>query len=439
MHPRLDSRLRRVTLVLAVLATAAALIGVNHRAQKGRNAILKWNWAFEAVESGTALYGTGPATPERPTAEGYPTLPATLWILRPFHSMGPRIGPLAWAVCGAAIAWWITMSAMALAAGRVGAFPGLGQLLVVLIAGRILYSELQHGNLNLLVAGTVVAGVTAWAGKHPFLSGFWFGTGAILKVTPALALLWLIRARSTKGLAGFATGLLVWGMVIPGSWLGFERNLDLAGEWFSQMVAPYLSGRTLTSVQTEHINQSLLGVLARHLTDAVAIEARPPVHPAEVRIGWLALTPEVLSWLHRATAMVILVILWHLMPRRGESESTRDVLARGALLALAMLFLSERSWKHHYVLLPLPLAYVSWLALIRRSKLSWAALAAAGLCFLGTGEGILGKAGADLAEAVGAYFLGGLALFVATGAGLRMNRRDGSEPGDCPCENQGLS
>lgn len=453
VSPRLDARLRRATLVLAVLATIAALVGVNHRAGKGRNALLKWDWAFAALETDGALYGTGPETAERPTSEGYPTLPATLLLLSPYRALGPRWGPVAWAATCAAFAWWIVLAALRLAAGRAGDFPGAGQLLVVAIAGRVLYSELQHGNLNLLVGATVVAGVVAWSREDEFRAGFWWGTGAAWKVTPALAVLWIARTRSLRGLAGFATGLALWVVLIPGLWLGFGRNLELVASWWTQMVAPYLAGSPVTLVQSEHLNQSLLGVLARHLTDAVAIEARPPVHPADVRIGWLDLSPAAFRWVHRGASLLVVALLWRSLPRfrgtvrRGERRADggasrradRATLGRGALLALAMLFLSERSWKHHYVLLPLPLAVVAWRALEGRSRAARAALAVAAAAIVGTGDAILGRAGADLAEAWGAYFLAGAALFAAVWGGIPAETDDGSGAGACPREDEGLS
>lgn len=436
---RLDTRLRRATLILAVLATIAAVVGVNHRAGKGRNALLKWDWAFIALETDGALYGTGPETDERPTSEGYPTLPATLLLLSPYRALGPRWGPVAWAATGAVLAWWIVLAALRLAAGRARDFPGMGQLLVVGIAGRVLYSELQHGNLNLLVGASVVAGLVSWAREDEFRAGFWWGTGAAWKVTPALAILWLVRARSARGLAGFATGVAVWAVVIPSVWLGFGRNLELVAAWWTQMVTPYLAGNPVTLVQSEHLNQSLFGVLARHLTDAVAIEARPPVHPGDVRIGWLALSPERLRWVHRGASLLLVAILWRALPRRSDRSGSRATLGRGALLALAMVFLSERSWKHHYVLLPLPLAFVAWRALRTGSISARAALLIVAVTIVGTGDAILGRAGADLAEAYGAYFFGGAALFAAVVRGLRAETREGSGAGACPREAKGLS
>lgn len=440
---------RRATLFVAVAATIVALFAVDHRARKGQSAILRWAWALEAVEAGHPLYGAE-SEPFRPTVEGYPTLPVTLVLLRPFHALGPRLGPLAWAAFSLALAWVVVLVALRCAGfprsladavesaprgptghGGIARVSELVPVLVLAVAGRVLYSEVQHGNLNLVVAATFAAGVAAWAYGRPFAAGVCFGAGAVIKVTPLLALLWLLRARSAAGLAGFAVGVVAFAFVLPAIAFGWEQNLGFTAGWWQQMVGPYLAGRELTTMQTEHINQSLLGVLARYFTDAVAIEARPPAHPKDVVLGFVQLAPATFHNLHRLLCGLLVVHLWRRSPRSDRHESPRAVLGVAALFALAMLALSERSWKHHFVLLPVPLAYLAWSAFAQSrgavrvpgQRVARIGLTLAFLAFVMTGEGVLGARGADLAEAYGAYFWGGAALFFACDRVLVAERR----------------
>jgi hypothetical protein len=322
------------------------------------------------------------------------------------------------------LAWAVVLAALRLAPrGPTGSGARTADLvpaLVLLIAGRVLYSEVQHGNIDLVVAATFAAGALAWARGRPFAAGACFGAGAVIKVTPLLALLWLVRARSVAGLAGLAAGVVALALVVPGLVFGWERNWELATGWWHQMAAPYLAGRELTEFQTGHLNQSLLGVLARYSTGAVAIEARPPIHMTDVVISLVELAPSTLHTIHRALCVLLVVHLWRRVPQGTWQSSPRATLGVAALFALAMLALSERSWKHHFVLLPLPLAYLAWSALPTergedRAPAQRAArigLVLAFFAFVMTGEGLLGARGADLAEAYGAYFWGGVALFV---------------------------
>lgn len=410
MTPERRARVRRVTLVLALLMSVAAVVGVHHRASKGRNALLKWEPAFVALESGETIYERG--------AEGHPTLPVTLLGLSPFRALGPTLGPVAYAAFCVLLAWWIVLGALRLAAGRAGDFPAWGQLAVLLLSFRVLHSEIQHGNVNLVVGAVVVAAVVAWHQGRDFAAGLAAGCGAVLKVTPALLLVFFAWKRSARGLVGFAAGVALLALVVPGLWLGQERNLELAGGWWRQMVAPYLAGREVTLLQSEHVNQSLLGVLARWTTDAVAIPARPPELLHDVRVNVVELSPAAFRALHLgAVALVLAWLVAHLRPREDRSGPT--VLGEASLFALAMVLCSERSWKHHFVLLPLPLALLCWH--LRRDappaarRLSAAGLASAGVLFGLTGEAVLGEHGSNLAEAWGAYALGALVLFLVAG------------------------
>ena len=402
------SRAWRAAVVFALLLTLMSMIQADHRAKKGRNALLKWAPAQAAVDQGEAIYGVG--------AEGYPTLPLSLMIMRPFHLAGERLGPALWAAFKLGLAWWMVASALGLAFGSARAAPGWALWLVLLGSFRVLHSDIQHGNLNLLVGAVVSAGIVAMARGRELGAGVAFGLGAVLKVTPALGLVWLLTRRSWRGTLGFGLGL-VGGILAPAPWLGLARSLGMARAWAEQMLLPYLGGRELSLLQTEHINQSLLGVMARHLTDAVAIPARARGPVEALHIGWLDLGPETFRWAHMGICLGLLgIFVWVAWPRSASPDSPLRMLGMGALLGLAMLLLSERSWKHHHVLLPLALAFLTRAAAFRHTRvLASICLAVALLAFAGTGDALLGSWGSDLAEAYGAYCFGDLVLFLGIG------------------------
>jgi hypothetical protein len=123
-----------------------------------------------------------------------------------------------------------------------------------------------------------------------------------------------------------------------------------------------------------------------------------------------------------ATIATLAALAFCLRPRASREAPT--TLGEYSMLALAMLFLSERSWKHHWVLVALPFAFLISTFLDRGlrdppGRTSVFAVTVAALLFGLTGSGVLGPHGSDLAEAYGAFLLGGLALFVACGRVLR--------------------
>lgn len=409
---------RRLTLFLALALSALALVQSVHRAKQGRSALLKWRPDVEALLAGDEVYGRDAETLD----EGFPTLPLTALVLAPFLWLEDVPANLLWSTLKVALAWWMVLTALRLASNR-RAWPGWSTVLVLALSCRVLLSDLSHGNINILVGATIVAAAVAWSRGHDVRAGLWIGLGTVLKATPALFILFFAWKRSPRALAGWLIGLALFAFLVPGALLGWERNLDLAGAWWTQMAEPFLAGAPPTLVQTEHINQSYLGVLARLLTDAVAIDAHPPRLVEAIQVNVMSLSNGALHAVLAVTAA--LTLGWIALCVRAREDSPRDraphtVLGEFALVALAMLFLSERSWKHHYVLLMLPIAFLAWTAWDAHAprhshRIATLGLLATALLHGLSGSGVLGSHGSDLAEAYGVFLLGGLALFVSCG------------------------
>jgi alpha-1,2-mannosyltransferase len=422
------ARARGILPALALVLTLLACVQAVHRARQGRSALLKWRPAIEKLWAGEELYGTA----LEDGREGFPTLPLTAIALTPFLALGDLVGALAWAAFKLVLAWWCVLSVLRLAGGRARDFPPWGVLVVLLLCTRVILSDIAHGNINLPIAAVLVAAALEWRAGRDLRSGLWIGLGAVLKVTPILFLLFFLGKRSPRALAGAGLGIALGAFVLPGLMLGWERNLALAAGWWDQMVAPFLSGAPLGLMQSEHINQSLLGVFARLFSAAVAIPAQAPRFLEDVYVNVLALSPEALRRAHRAAAVAVLAALWWWTAVRRSGRGGARVLGEWSLFALAMLMLSERSWKQHYVTLVLPIAFLAWSALRADAarterRLAWAALAVAALCFGLSGSGVLGEVGSDMAEAYGVFLWGALALFIACGCLLQRANRSWDE------------
>ena len=220
------------------------------------------------------------------------------------------------------------------------------------------------------------------------------------------------------------------------------------------MAQPYLDGSRLGITQTEHINQSLLGVLARLFSAAVAIPAHPPGVPDDVSITLLALPQATLHLLHRAVcALIILAALLAARAPRSSAAShhasgvvqseQRASLGEWSVFVLAMLLVSERSWKQHYVVLFLPLACLAWHAfpgprisspapdwmVLRARRIAWVGLASSALLHGLSGSAVLGSVGSDFAEAYGVHLWGALILFVCCAQTISFPRTAATQTG----------
>jgi len=412
-------------VVLAILLSLMALIQANHRAAKGRSALLKWEPTFVALEAGEPIYQVG--------SEGYPTLPLSLLVMSPFRAAGPRAGALLWAAFKIGLAWWIVWTALTLAASHPRDFPTAGLWIVLLLSFRVLLSDVLHGNTNIVIGATIVAAAQAWRRGQDARAGLWIGLGAVLKVTPLLGLLYFVRKRSGQAVAGTFVALAAGTLLLPALWLGWSETLELTTQWSNQMLTPYLQGREIGLTQSEHINQSLFGVLARLLTASVAIPANPPEVPADVYVNWASLPPAAFRWVHVGVGALVLVLVGFWC-RRAVTRTGPVVLGEFSALWLAMVLLSERSWKHHFVLLALPVGYLAWYALRgapgSRRRLAFAALATAAVCIGLSGTAVLSDHASNLAEAYGAYLIGALALFAATGLCLMGPDHEAQSPAE---------
>lgn len=383
-----------------------------HRARAGRSALVKWRPDVERLWAGGPVYGADRGDGR----EGFPTPPLMAIALSPFLALGDVPGAIAWALFKVALAWWSAIVVLRLAAGRAADFPPWAAAVVIALCWRVFASDVTHGNVNLAVLAVMAAAARPWQAGRELRAGLWIGLAASLKVTPLLFAAYFARKRAWTALGGVALGLALGLFALPSLFLGAERNLELLGAWWRQMAAPYLSGAPVGLMQSEHINQSLLGVLARLVSPVVAIPAHPPRYPEDVFVNVLALSPEALRLLHRVTAVAVLaaLLVWTRAPRT-DRDGPR-VVGEWALVTLAMLMLSERSWKQHYVVLLFPLAYLAWNLWTRPAarRAAQAGLAAAAVIAL-CGSGVLGARGSDLAEAYGLFLWGALALFVACG------------------------
>lgn len=414
-------------VVLGLVLATLALVRVADKAERGKQALIKWTPQLEQLVEGRDVYErsdsglvrTESAAADGSSAEGFPTPPISGLLLAPFARLGPVPGSLAFAALKIALAGFALTVALTIAfdPGRV---PTAAALLVLAGVLRVWSSDLAHGNTNLLVLGAIAAALLAWHRRMEALGGMWIALAAALKVTPLLLLALPLARRSRAGLIGFAAGCVFFLVAVPGAMLGPTTALELFVSWGRQMLVPYLEGRELTLLVTEHTNQSLLGVLARWFTDATAIEARPGVWTQDLGIGVAHLSTDALHWVHRVLALAVLSFSVHALrpfTRTGDADERAGATLRVfAILCLAMVLVSERSWKQHYVVLVFPLAHlmsVAWLAAGARRAWAITALIASAVLHGLTGSSTLGDRGSDLAEAYGAWLLGALVLWVA--------------------------
>src|SRR4029078_1335591 len=105
----------------------------------------------------------------------------------------------------------------------------------------------------------------------------------------------------------------------------------------------------------QEINQSMVGVLNRLLTEALPTSGRYGRH---LVVNFVAWKPVCVGWLIKGLSVGFVGLLAFFCRTKTNRRDDARLLGEFALVVLTMLFVSERSWKHHYVTLLLAYTYL---------------------------------------------------------------------------------
>jgi alpha-1,2-mannosyltransferase len=224
--------------------------------------------------------------------------------------------------------------------------------LVLLLSLRPILGDLHHGNNNLLILFLVVAMYYAWRRGYDITSGLLLGLATSYKVTPALFFVYFLYKRSWRTVGWGMLGLGIFLVIIPGLVIGPAFNGECMGMWWHRMVTPFVANGATSPIE---INQSLPGVLMRLLTYVSPGHGRYDTH---LDLHLMSLPPWMVNYVIKGAALALLGLLAFLCRTKTTDRSDPRLLGEVALVVLTMLFISERSWKHHYVTVLLPYSYL---------------------------------------------------------------------------------
>jgi len=358
--------------------------------------------------SGNNPYGPG---------HWFPTPTFVLMCLVPLWKLGVSTAAVVWAglkIAGVIGVLWLLLRSI----GPPGSVVPSGILAMALaFALRALVSDLQHANVNTFVFIWLGLAWWAWIHRRDGAAGIFLSLAIVTKVTPALALVYFAYKRAWRLCIFTAIGLFIFVLIVPGAYIGFAKNVDLLGDWFNMLVRPFaLEGWAELSIP----NQSLWGVVLRLLDNygIIAVEHMPLTQALSVGQEDMARPATAAGRLLRPLISISLVavLAWACRRRVDDRRDLRGVL-EFALILLAMMLLSERTWKHHATTLPLVYLAV-WFAL---THLAWgrtlrglfvALLAVQWFMLVASSEGLFGDRLADR-MLDGGVFCWGLVLAAA--------------------------
>jgi len=401
---------RRAGVVLLLVILAAAMIVPSYQAVRGirqseRNALRAGGEKRDTALGRwlpSALALADPEQRENPYGPGhwFPTPPFVLMTLVPLAKLGYTGAGVVWAALkaiGFVAAMWLLIREL----NRQGFGVPVGVLAMTgLFCWRPIIGDLQHGNLNIFMLVWIALTWVFYLRKSDSLAGLFLALAIVTKVTPGLLLLYFLYKRAWRVCGAAVVGLVLFVLVVPGLYLGFERNLELLRSWFDMLVAPYaLHGYVTLEIE----NQALYGVVLRLLSNAGII----PIEQMSSEQAWQAGMEDMarplgaFGLIRPAISIGMLALLAWLCRNRPRPRRDPRLLLELAAVLLAMLLMGERTWKHHATTLPIVFLGVWWaLTCVPRSD-RFRALFVAGLglqwvLLIGGTEGLVGDEIADL-------------------------------------------
>ncbi len=296
-------------------------------------------------------------TQEDPYGYGhwFPTPPMMLLMIAPLSKLG---------FVGAGIVWSLLKLA-GFAGGMMLIINGMNRdrfqvpvgvlIMAAVYSLRPVVGDITHGNLNIFMMVWLAIAWGAYIRRKEYTAGLFVALAVATKLTPALVVVYFAYKREWRVLAGALVGLLLFFIVIPGLMLGFETNWDYLKSWFDMLVAPFaLQGYAAN----EPANQSLFGVLMRLFSNAGILKIEHMSGEMSFESGMEDMSRPATALgrlLKPAITLPILAVLAYCCRTRVNRKERGDprLLLEFSLVLLAMLLMSERTWKHHATTLPI--------------------------------------------------------------------------------------
>ncbi|WP_422926450.1 glycosyltransferase family 87 protein [Singulisphaera sp. PoT] len=416
--PDFDRHFRRAIWIAALITAVGAALVYADKAAEDRSAFIRWRHQVLSFWEGVNIY-------DEMMFPNPPIFPITLY---PFASLPKLTGAITWFTLKVAlttISIWLCFRMVRPAGSRT--LPSWIQGPVILLTLRPIMGDLHHANNNLIILFLIVASLYSWRKGYDILAGLILALAISYKVTPALFVPYFAYKRSWRTVGATCVGMVLFLFVVPSMIIGPSFNLECLATWWKRMMSPFIIKGNSSS---QEINQSLPGVLTRLLTETKVGGGRYDNHLDLNIVAW---DPATVKMLVKGTTLAFVGLLALLCRTKTTRRDDPRLLGEFALVVLTMLFVSERSWKHHYVTLLLPYTYLVYRAASPKSPRYVrygliGALVASALFMASTSTEMGGLfirgVGHKIAQGYGMFLWAGMILYIATAWRVWVEKND---------------
>ncbi len=411
-----DRHFRRAVWITALITVLAAGMIYADKAADDRSAFIRWRPQVLQFWRGVNIY-------DKMMFPNPPIMPITLY---PLMTLPPMEGAIAWYALKAGLtvlSIWFCFK-MVRAEDRV--LPSWVQGAILLLSLRPILGDLHHGNNNLMIMFLIVSALLAWRKGFDVLSGLVLGLAIAYKVTPALFIPYFLYKRSYRTVGATFLGLGIFLLVVPSIVVGPEFNGVCLASWWQRMLSPFIEKGF---VSQQEINQSMVGVLTRLLSDSPMGDGRYDVHMDVNLVAW---SPRFVGGLVKGLSVALVALLAWLCRTETTRRDDHRLFGEFSLVVMTMLFVSERSWKHHFVTLLLPYTYLMYrvgvASVAPRVRVALGSAMAISAVFMATTSTELGGVfahhqGHKIAQGYGMFLWASAVLYLATAWQVRAERR----------------
>ena len=408
-----DRHGRRAVWIAAFITILGAGMIYADKAEEDRSAFLRWRHQVIEMMAGANIY-------DDYYFPNPPIMPLTLY---PIMTLPPVEGAMVWFGIKATLAAFSLLLCLRMVRLGDKPVPSWVQAMIVALSLRPIMSDLHHGNNNLIILFLVTATVWAWRKGYDVLAGLILAYAIAFKVTPGLFLLYFAYKKSWRTVGATALGMGIFLLIVPSLFLGPGFNGVCLGTWWHNILSPYVAN---DSGSPQEINQSMIGVVTRLLTEPKPGKGRYIVQLPVNFVAWDA--KLVVKMLKVASIGLVGLLAWLCRTKSARRDDPR-LFGEYALVVMTMLFVSERSWKHHYVTLLLPFTYLAYRVgvegLSKRSRVILGGALVLSAFLMATTSSEVGGLfahgkGHKYAQAYGMFLWSGVVLFLATAWRVRV-------------------
>ncbi|HTV47692.1 MAG TPA: glycosyltransferase family 87 protein [Phycisphaerae bacterium] len=341
------------------------------------------------------------------TNDDFPLPPFAMLFIAPFTFLSRPDAQMAWVLIKPLFfipIFYLCLSMVRRGGGAIGPVA-LGLIMIVWFFPVI--GDIQEGQMNLLMLLPLTIALWLAQDQTPrsdIGAGLMLAMAVCIKVTPLAFVAYFVFRRRWRLVVWTLAGGVLWLLVIPAVFFGWDQNVAWLGQWGNIMIVEYVLHGTVKFTNGESIPE-LITRLFSHQPAWQIITANGSKQNHYMNILNLSLGTVRLMGRLVLLAIAAIGIVW--AGRRLSSQHCRRYVMEIACVGLFMLWASERTWVAHYVLLIFALMAAGMIAsdeLARTSsrRLAWAALIFAAILMPWTSnlDDVLGPQGRDMVVSV---------------------------------------